>query len=230
MTAQAENQQDWTEPRVVAACRKYAWDYFSVHASQRLTTFQFYVTLSTAMTAGYMLLMRNTGGFKWMAVIGVLLFIFSITFWQLDRRNRELVKNGERALKHLDSLLALPDAIDGVSPLRLFNRDENGTSVGRKRRRSLTYSYCFNIVFVSFGLVGILSIVHALYLPPSPHQAAAEATTSPTKPPNNTIHSANSHPTIAIQVFLSTPSLTSKENTDEGRGSSRSIEDLRDKE
>jgi hypothetical protein len=175
----------WEEPKLISATRKYAWDYFAVHASQRLTTFQFYVTLSTAMTGGYILLLRNTGGFKWMALIGLLIFIFSITFWQLDKRNRELVKNGENALKYLDSLLELQEPIRGTHALRLFDRDDRKRVEQKSYLSQLSYSQCFNIIFGSFALLGLLLFAQAiLSLPLTSHITEGQDKTTQNSAPD----------------------------------------------
>ena len=142
--------------------RKYAWDYFALHAGQRIAGFQFFVTLSTAIVGGYILLLRNTGGQKWMAALGILLIFISFVFAKLDARAKRLVKNGEDALKHLDELQQLPDVDDLPHPLRMFSRDD---AVVAKLKPTypffghFSYSRCFQYVFVAFGLLGLISAV-----------------------------------------------------------------------
>ena len=60
--------------------REYAWDYFAVHAEQRLKAFHFYILLSTAIIGGFGLLIRNGEFHKWMALFGLLLLFFSFVF------------------------------------------------------------------------------------------------------------------------------------------------------
>lgn len=141
--------------------RKYAWDYFAIHAGQRMSAFQFFITLATAVVAGYLLLVRNTGGEKWMAIFGALLAFLSFVFFKLDQRTRDLVKNGERALKYLDADLHI-ESEARPNPLELFDCDDRAVD-GKKNIIPFTghfsYSRCFKYVFFGFGLLGLLGVV-----------------------------------------------------------------------
>ena len=121
--------------------REYDWNYFELHADQRLKAFQFFISLSTALVGGFLLLFRFGQGHKWAAVLGLLLALFSFVFWKLDRRTRMLVHNAEEALKYLDALHNLPD-VDGA-PWRGY----------------FSYSRCFKYVFVTFAILGVVGAV-----------------------------------------------------------------------
>ncbi len=94
--------------------RQYAWSYFSVHADQRLKTFNFYAVLSTAMVAGILAIAKEAKNPAVAAPLAFLLAFLSFIFWKLDQRNRQLVKHGENALKHLEEQIS-PSA-DPASP------------------------------------------------------------------------------------------------------------------
>lgn len=71
--------------------RDYVWNYFQVHAAQRLTTFNFYIALSTAVTTGLFATLSQAFRVPLLGVVlGILLITFSFVFWKLDHRNREL--------------------------------------------------------------------------------------------------------------------------------------------
>ncbi len=138
--------------------RNYAWDYFSLHADHRLRAFHFYILLSTALLGGFALSVKNGGLSKWMAFFGVLLAFFSFVFWKMDERTRQLVKNGEDAIKFLDRQHELPDQEDLPHALRLFSREE--ASSKRLKLYPLhsghfSYARCFRWVFGMFTLVGL---------------------------------------------------------------------------
>jgi len=158
------------------ALRKYAWDYFSIHAAQRMAAFQFFITLATAMVAGFLLLIRNTGGERWMGILGVLLALFAFVFSKLDKRTRGLIKNGERALKYLDSELGLKWIGEIQHPLALFAADDasmNGKISSIPFVGDFSYSRCFKYVFVGFGLLGLSGAIAALAcFPVSNHESA----------------------------------------------------------
>ncbi len=151
------------------ALREYAWDYFALHAEQRLKAFQFYISLATAVVGGFFLLLRDGHAHKWMAALGVVLLLLSFVFWKLDGRTRWLVKNAENALEFLDAQHALQD-IEGVPhPLRLFTRDDYYTKqvapfpVWTAR---FTYARCFRWLFLGFSLLGVVETVACLvYFP-----------------------------------------------------------------
>ena len=149
--------------------REYAWDYFQLHAEQRLKAFQFFITLATAIVGGFLLLFRYGQAHKWAAVLGVLLIFLSFVFWKLDLRTRGLVKNAEAALKYLDSAHDLPDIDGDPNPLRLFTRDDHETSKVSKLSLlsgHFSYSRCFEWVFAMFALLGALGVFACLaFLP-----------------------------------------------------------------
>ena len=149
------------------ASRKYAWDYFTIHAAQRLSAFQFFITLSTAFVGGFLLLLKGSDLQRWMAIIGLMLTFTAFTFFKLDERTRMLVKNGEGALRYLDSLHARP--ADGALPhaLCLFDRDDALRQQDPTRWMFLgTYSYtrCFRSVFLCFGVLGLVAAGYCLAL------------------------------------------------------------------
>lgn len=147
--------------------RKQAWDYFVTHASQRMSIFNFYIALSSVTVTTYFASFKsdsNIANQRW--VLSCLLSLFAFIFWKLDERNKFLIKNAERALKHFEAL----DSGDAAT--KVFTQEECETKrrrqgeKGLKRilfwRLTLTYSECFNSVFILFGLVGIAGIIQAL--------------------------------------------------------------------
>ena len=149
--------------------RKEAWDYFQMHAGQRLSTFNFYIVissvLSTALFTSFQKDYRVPGV---SAILGFLLAFFSFIFWRLDLRNKELIKNAEAALKFFESAREPMDSAEGFHVTKLFLHEEYKT--GKKRsgrylfllRRHWSYSDCFNLVFLAFECAGLLGIVVGL--------------------------------------------------------------------
>jgi hypothetical protein len=141
--------------------RKQAWDYFCVHAAQRLTTFKYYIVISSVITTGMFASFQRgyqitgTGLF-----LGFVLVMFSFTFSKLDKRNRELIDVAESALKVFESATKLESAVGGPHPAKVFSREEYLTADKRANlrfhtlRRHFTYGDCFRIVFLLFGLSG----------------------------------------------------------------------------
>jgi hypothetical protein len=149
-----------------AVLRDYAWRYFSMHADQRLKTFGFYVTLATLVGGAFVAMVKEHTEWKWLSILPFLLTFMTFVFWKFESRNKQLVRNGEAALKHLDELLPLEKKTTEPHVLCIFARDDylSGQVEGSPIKRKWTYSRCFNAVFLVFGIssfiLGIVCLFH----------------------------------------------------------------------
>lgn len=145
-----------------------AWDYFEMHAAQRLTTFNFYVVLSSVIATSLFTILPSSQASRVGWLLGLLLIFFSFVFWKLDSRNKGLIKGAEAAIKYFERNSDLKD--DGGEPhvAKIFLREEFMTSKRRRKksiffwRNYLSYSNCFNIIFIGFGLAGLAGVVLSL--------------------------------------------------------------------
>jgi hypothetical protein len=128
----------------------YAWNYFAIHAEQRLKTFHFYLLVCAAIVAGGAAILRDKELRSIAGFLYLFLAVLSFIFWKLDVRNRELVKNGEAAIKHLESEVEAHAIGDVPHVLRIMLREH----VMTERRDPWRYSHCLNGVFLTFGTVG----------------------------------------------------------------------------
>jgi hypothetical protein len=149
--------------------RKQAWDYFQMHAGQRLSTFNFYIVISSVLSTALFTSFQKDYRIPGVSVIlGFLLAFFSFIFWKLDVRNKELIKNAEAALKFFESTRGPADSDEGVHVTKLFLHEEYHTDKKRSARyfflwrRYWSYSDCFNLVFLAFECVGLSGIVVGL--------------------------------------------------------------------
>jgi hypothetical protein len=153
-----------------AELRKQSWDFFQVQAGQRLTTFNFYIALSSLLTGGLAATLKNDidiplAGFAF----GLLLTLFSLIFWKLDQRNRYLIKSAEQVLKFFESRADYPDEAGKPHVVKRFLREEFETNELRRRERSwlfwrnyYSYTDCFTTVFLAFGSIGAAGGVYSL--------------------------------------------------------------------
>lgn len=89
-----------------------------------------------------------------------LLCLFAFIFWKLDQRNKLLIKNAERALKFFEEY----DPIDNIA--KVFTQEEIETNARKTKgwrwvlfwRWQLSYSDCFNFVFLLFFVVGFVGL------------------------------------------------------------------------
>jgi len=156
----AESSQNY-EP-----LRNYLWKYFEYHASQRLTTFNFYIVISTLITTGYFLALRDV---PWLAIfLGILVVVLSFIFWKLDCRNRILIRNSIEALEYIEARDKIEEEHEKPHLTQIFLYDWEQTIEGQKNKspwfwkRHLKYATCLNWVFGGFGVTGILAMGFAI--------------------------------------------------------------------
>ena len=144
--------------------RESAWRHFTIHAEQRLKMFQFYITISTALLAGGVLLLRTGENTIALVLLGFLASFFSFVFWKLEVRTRALVKNAEDAIKHLDDSHDLPGVDGQPNPLKLFTRDDFETQKSKGNCAFWYFSYhkCFSMVFAVIAILGALGMIYGL--------------------------------------------------------------------
>lgn len=149
--------------------RKQAWEYFNLHAGQRLKTFNFYIVICALLSTALFGLYQKEHSNPWIGLLlGTLLVLFSFIFWKLDERNRELIHHGEAALRFFETE-ADYDSENGIPHVaKVFSRE--GYETEEKRHvnkanfweRHFSYSDCFRRVFRAFAAVGILGVILSL--------------------------------------------------------------------
>ncbi len=136
--------------------RTYAWNYFVYHAEQRMKTFNFYLALVGALVAGTLAVLGKSPGdfIRLPSYLCLVIAFLSLMFGLLDRRNAQLVKNGEKALTYLDSLENLSDDTE-PHVLALFVADEHNTKI-KSERLHISYTVILRVIFVSFGVLAVI--------------------------------------------------------------------------
>lgn len=151
---------------------EYVWKYFELHAKQRMAVFNYFVLIAALLTAGIAGSLGRVISFPLLTfALGLSLILTSFVFWKLDQRVRYLLKHAERTLKDLEEHLKSEETNTGVR-LALFLDEEESTRKEQKQlkkehtckfwRWHLTYYQCFCIVYIVFGLIGILAALYAL--------------------------------------------------------------------
>ena len=138
--------------------REYAWKYFAFHAEQRLKTFHLYLVLVAVIIAGFTTALSYAEDHSWLCIFGFLLMFLSFIFGMLDIRNKQLVRNGEAALKYLDEQEDIENNDDEPHILKIFAHDDymlSQTVNVRLLRTRITYSRFLIFVFWGLGLLGL---------------------------------------------------------------------------
>ena len=132
--------------------RNYIWKYFQLHAGQRLTTFNFYLVISTLFTSGYFIAFKDIPILS--LFLSFILIALSFIFWKLDSRNKQLIRNAENGLKEIEKQDNLEVKINDIHILNVFSYEQKQTEILRGEKtfwpwkRLFTYSTCFNAVFI----------------------------------------------------------------------------------
>ncbi len=146
--------------------RKQAWDYFNIHSSQRMTTFNFYLIMSSVISTSYFASSKSDSNLQSARpALAFLLCVVAFVFWKLEQRNKFLVKHAERALKYFEQA----DPSDDIA--KVLTNEERDTSSKKIKgwrkvllwRLPLSYSDCFNLVFFLFFLIGLIGVVFGIY-------------------------------------------------------------------
>jgi hypothetical protein len=156
-----ERQMPTNDPDEIAKqAREHAWNWFALHATQRVQAFNFFVVATAFLIAAYgSLLEKHPDAAGILAGVGAWL-----TFWfnRLDVRNRKLVEAGEQALKvsqeHLASLTQNPH-------LKIVDGTERPASSGPFYRRLIKWlqwtSYARVINVIQWTIIGVFLLAGA---------------------------------------------------------------------
>lgn len=131
--------------------RNQAWKYFEMHAGQRMSIFNFYITISTAILAaiGVFLSIDKIAPLL-IAAFGLLLILFSIVFWGLDMRTKNLIHIAEEIILDFEKN-------DKSRFAQIFTTDRK--LYDNMRFRVKSYTNLFGIVYIIFILIGIALIM-----------------------------------------------------------------------
>lgn len=127
-----------------------------------MTIFNFYIVLSSLTATSYFASFKSDSNLEpARPALAALLCVFAFIFWKLDQRNKFLIKNAEHALKHFES------ADQGDDVTKVFMHEEVETNAKQVKgwdhllfwRTHLSYSDCFNLVFIIFFAIGLVGTV-----------------------------------------------------------------------
>lgn len=136
---------------------EYVFRYFELHASQRMSTFNFFVVLSGLLISALVKTFENDFNYPQIGYgISLALIIVSLIFWKLDQRVRFLIKHSESELRKLEEDEKYPS---------LFKDEEiktNSKEAGKYKgffRFHLKYSECFGKIYLLFSVFGVVGII-----------------------------------------------------------------------
>jgi hypothetical protein len=144
------------EERLLDELRDHAWDYFELHAEQRLKTFHFYILLETGLVGALLVAARlGSPEPRFLLMVGIAMVFFSFVFWKLDFRTKAMIKMSEEALKLYERRKFGTDQ-EMVKSTPFTNDPQAQGLVGISPLGTLSYSKCFGAVFIAFAVLGVI--------------------------------------------------------------------------
>lgn len=123
----------------LTSCLDHAWNWFALHAGQRMQMFNYWLLAMAFITTAYVTALGD--GAEGLGVFVALAGAFvSVTFQRLERRTRQLVRIAEAALGELQSELA---GRTGFSSLGLVREAQ------LRRGRFASYGLMISVVQLS---------------------------------------------------------------------------------
>jgi hypothetical protein len=137
---------------------EYAWNWFSFHAAQRMKVFSFFFVVIGALTAAHYQTFSMPSVAMTFAALG---FVFSILFWRLDLRSRELVKLGEELLLEMEGHMRAWE----IASVELVKRANSKKTKHSAPLAQLLYSHSqvFNAVFFVIALVSAIGTLISIF-------------------------------------------------------------------
>ncbi len=147
--------------------REQAWQYFVLHANQRMSIFNFYISISLALIAGLGVLISIKAVPVLFIILGFLLIILSLVFWGLDRRTKEFIDIAENRILKLEkennSIINLITSEHEISLKKClipwFRKNRNDSNDSKSEGlRIISYTFLFGSIYLVFMVLGIALI------------------------------------------------------------------------
>jgi hypothetical protein len=156
------------DPSIESEIRSHLWAYFSLHAQQRMSAFQFFITLETGLIGAGLFILQSRSQFAnsyWAAMIGPMIIMLAFVFWKIDQRTRDLISKSEQGLKELEAFFLTNSKIVSNLPFSLGPQNLLSLRTFPLLTGRPTYSKSFGTVFLAcsiFGAVFTAALVTSL--------------------------------------------------------------------
>lgn len=139
------------------------WQYFSLHASQRIQMLNFYIVLETFLLTAWLTLLQVNVGFSFpRIIIGFALMLFSVVFYVLDVRTKSMIKLCEESLSKVEKNYIKQFG----KKYMIFSLERENTAEERKKSKLkkwfLSYSKLLCVIYGFFALAGMLAVIMEL--------------------------------------------------------------------
>ena len=138
---------------------EHAWSYFQLHSQQRITLFNYYITISTIICTAIGYCYQSTAREEYLKIgifLSIFLLILTFIFWKFDQRTSFLIKHSERILKEIE-------AENFETSLYLFKVESESVLKENLNKECIlckiwTYGTSFRVIFLLMALLSIAAI------------------------------------------------------------------------
>lgn len=161
-----ESQSDIQNLEMLKIRLEFSWKWFEMHASQRMSLFNFFLIITGILANAYAMAISNKINVLALAVC-IIGFVQSIGFITFDIRSRQLTEYGEDIMEKLERDVIFPDNfmhpnVNKGKPLGLLRRDsDNKMREGQKGNISF---YLNRIKKMKFWIRLVQLLVSAIFL------------------------------------------------------------------
>jgi hypothetical protein len=145
----SEDRPDASEFRWAA---DHAWQWFSLHAAQRLRMFNFWLISVAFLTAAYVTALTNQKPQIALAIAGAGTVLTRL-FRRLELRTRQLVHLGERALGQFEARVA---DVTGIHEIQLLSAAES------EKRRFSSYGAVISAMQAFVTIAFLIAVAYAI--------------------------------------------------------------------
>lgn len=136
------------------------WNYFSIHASQRMQILNFYIVLETFFVTALLTTFQLENKLKFVQlIICIAIIFFSIIFFALDTRTKHMIKFSEESLIEIEKKYVNTYGKE----IMIFSIEKKKTEEKRKNNRIskyiLSYSKLLHLIFAFFSLIGMIGAI-----------------------------------------------------------------------
>jgi hypothetical protein len=103
MNQESKSPNEKTQQHILDKGLDHAWQWFTLHANQRMQAVNFFLVATAFLSSGYVAALRVPPVAIGVSALGIL---FSLTFYGFELRIQELLKAGEKALYRAQRCLA----------------------------------------------------------------------------------------------------------------------------
>lgn len=140
---------------------EHNWKYFELHANQRMQMFNFFIVVSTTISAGIGAFIKDKDYLILILFLCFALTLISLIFWKLDRRTSNLIKHVEFSMIKIESSFG-----ENHEECKLFSTEAQKTKEVLDTHgyfmQQWSYSRCFNLMFITMGGAGLLGILYCI--------------------------------------------------------------------